>query len=143
MFFCSQINVSAKRMTTRLLVVASLFGLSFSAVITARQDAPTENLPLTAATGVNVPLPTNAFGGGIEGAAVNAKGDVFAADYRGESGAQPNHAFAFFNQVDGAGANVLDLNANPFFVVTDDGVANKPLLAGARFLPDNRLLLAG
>lgn len=132
------------------MIATSLFGLSFSALITARQDEPTQDSALDVpdlagvptVTGVDLQLPPNAFGGQIEGAAVNAKGDVFAADFRA-SGAEANMAFAFFNQVEGAGANILDFNANPFFTVSKDGVANPPLLAGARFLRGNQLLLAG
>ena len=124
----------------RLVIAASLFGLSFSALITVRQDGPTDDV--STVTGVDLQLPPTAFGGAIEAAAVNSNGDVFAADFRA-SGAAASMAFAFFNQVEGAAANIFDFNANPFFTVSKDGVANPPLLAGARFLPGDRLLLAG
>jgi hypothetical protein len=92
--------------------------------------------------GVDLQLPATAFGGAIEGAAVNARGDVFAADFIG-SGAAASTAFAFFSQVEGGTANVLGSNINPIFTASQAGVAKPPLLAGARFLPGNRLLLTG
>jgi hypothetical protein len=92
--------------------------------------------------GTDLHLPATAFGGAIEAAAVNAQGDVFAADFSA-SGASASTAFGVFNQVEGGMAKVLDLKVNPRFTASQDGVAKPPLLAGARFLPGDRLLLAG
>jgi hypothetical protein len=92
--------------------------------------------------GVDLQLPATAFGGAIEGAAVNARGDVFAADFIG-GGAAASTAFGVFSQVEGGTANVLGPNINPLFTASQDGVAKPPLLAGARFLPGNKLLLTG
>lgn len=125
-----------------LLIVTSLFGAALSSSITIRQGEPAAGGGVTTVTGVDLKLPATAFGGGIEAAAVNSKGDVFAADFRG-GGAAASTAFAFFNQADGAGAKILDPNVNPPVTVTQNGVANPPLLAGARFLPGDQLLLAG
>jgi hypothetical protein len=117
-----------------LLVALSLIGLALHP--DAASGAPT-------VTGVDLQLPTTAFGGAIEGAAVNGRGDVFAADFVG-GGAAASTAFGFFNQVDGGTAHVLDLDVNPLFTASQDCMANKtPLIAGARFLPDGQLLLTG
>lgn len=91
--------------------------------------------------GVDLQLPTAAFGGSIEGAAVNPQGDVFAVDFRA-AGAEANKAFGFFHETEGGTANILDLTVNPIFNVSLEGVADSPLINGARFLKDGGLLIA-
>ncbi len=92
--------------------------------------------------GVDLQLPATAFGASIEGAAVNSKGDIFAADYRG-GGQVASSAYGFISQVDGGTANILDDAVNPYFVASPEGVSKPPLLAGARFRKGDELLLTG
>jgi hypothetical protein len=124
------------------MITAGKFAIVFLLQVIVRQvyTCAADSVPIV--DGIDLQLPATAFGGAIEGAAVNAQGDVFAADFTG-SGATASTAFGFFNQVEGGTANVLDLNVNPLFTASQDGVAKPPLLAGARFLPKNRLLLTG
>ena len=124
-------------LTTTSLFVAALLSLT-----TRGQRPPIPPGEYVALTGVDLQLPVTAFGGAIEAAAVNAKGDVFAADFVGGA-ANASSAFGFFSQVEGGTANVLDLNVNPLFTASPDGVAKPPLIAGARFLPEDQLLLTG
>lgn len=123
--------IAARKFTTVLLLQLTVW----LAGTHAADSVPTVN-------GTDLQLPATAFGGAIEGAAVNAQGDVFAADFAG-SGAAASTAFGFFSQVEGGTAKVLDLNLNPRFTASQDGLAKPPLLAGARFLPGDRLLLTG
>jgi hypothetical protein len=91
-------------------------------------------------TGVDLQLPTNAFGSAIEGTGVNKYGDMFAADFRAD-GAAASSSYAFFFQSSGGTANILSTQ-NPFFTAADDTPV-PPLLAGSRFLRDGRVLLTG
>ena len=119
----------------KLAMVLLLHVIVRQAYVGAAESIPTVD-------GIDLQLPATTFGGAIEGAAVNAQGDVFAADFAG-SGAAASTAFGVFNQVEGGTAKVLDLSVNPRFTASQDGVAKPPLLAGARFLPGDRLLLTG
>lgn len=92
-------------------------------------------------TGVDLMLPTNAFGSAIEGVSVNKQGDVFAADFRGDSQI-PSVAYAFFNRVADGIDSVLS-NLNPVFTAIERVTPNPPLLSGGRILRDGRFLLAG
>lgn len=122
--------MSILKTSARLLIVA------FFSLATA-QNADT----VQTVEGVDLQLPATAFGGGIEGAAVNAQGDVFAVDYRA-AGAGNNKAFGFFNKAEGGTESVLDLAVNPIFNVSAEGVVDPPLINGARFLKDGRILIA-
>ncbi|ERF71483.1 hypothetical protein EPUS_00472 [Endocarpon pusillum Z07020] len=118
----------------RLLIAAS-----FSLATAQNGSYPSNTVQIV--KGVDLQLPPTAFGGGIEGAAVNAQGDVFAVDYRA-AGAGPNKAFGFFSETEGGTESVLNLAANPIFNASTEGVANPPLINGARFLKDGRILIA-
>ena len=122
------------------MTIARVFGVVFLPAILISQSKFCTAVEVV--TGDELQLPSSAFGGAIEGAAVNAKGDVFAADFLG-SGAAASSAFGFFNQVEGGTTNVLDLKINPFFTASQEGRAKPPLIAGARFQPDGRLFLTG
>src|ERR1700761_5976557 len=98
-----------------------------------------QNLSATV-TGVDLQLPTNAFGSAIEGTGVNKQGDMFAADFRA-GGLAPSSSYAFFNQANGGTANILS-NQNPFFTALNN-TPTPPLLAGSRFLRDGRVLFTG
>lgn len=91
-------------------------------------------------TGVDLQLPTNAFGSAIEGTGVNNKGDMFAADFRAD-GSAPSFSYAFFFESESGTDNILS-NQNPFFTALNNTPA-PPLLSGSRFLRDGRVLLAG
>lgn len=117
------------------LLVATSFALANA------QDDSCPSDTVQTVEGVELQLPATAFGGGIEGAAVNAQGDVFAVDYRA-AGAGPNKAFGFFTKTEGGTDAVLDLAANPIFNASAEGVANPPLINGAKFLKDGRILVA-
>lgn len=119
----------------RLAIVLLLQVIFRQTYVCAADSVPTVD-------GVDLELPATAFGGAIEGAAVNAQGDVFATDFVG-SGAAASMAFGFFHRVQDGTASVLDLNVNPRLTAAQGEVAKLPLLNGARFLPADRLLLAG
>ncbi len=93
-------------------------------------------------SGVDLKLPGGAFGAAIEGAAVDAQGNIFAADFTRDAAAASN-TFAILNQVDGGTTKILDKNINPFFNLPQGGLSKLPLIAGARFLSSGRVLLAG
>lgn len=98
--------------------------------------------PVPTVTGTNLNLPTNAFGGAIEGVGVNKKGDVFAVDFEG-GGQPPSSAFGFFFQTCSGTNNVLS-DAKPVFTVPSTGSEKPPLINSIRFMKDNTtVLLAG
>ena len=109
-----------------------------AAVVRAQADDPVPTL-----TATPLGLPTTAFGQFIEGAAVNSNGDAFAVDYRAGN-QSTSGAFAYFFESGAGTDNVLDLARNPVFVAEQNNdTANPPLLNGARFLADDRVLLVG
>lgn len=93
-----------------------------------------------AVTAVPLDLPAGAFGGAIEGAAVSAAGDVYAADYRG-GGAPPSTAVGLVYQADGRTDRVRDPARASRVVVGQGRLPARPLIAGGRFLPGGDLLL--
>lgn len=130
-------------MTPNPLRVALAFAaLTTAQINTASPYRKTEFVHVPILIGVDLKLPPNAFGSAIEGVAVNTKGDVFAADFRGR-GQAASSAYAIFNQVEYGITKILDESVNPFFVAVQDDVANPPLLAGARFRREDELLLTG
>src|ERR1700761_9651903 len=113
------------------------------ALIQVARSAPTlstSQYAVPTVTGVDLQLPTNAFGSAIEGTGVNKQGDMFAADFRA-GGLAPSSSYAFFNQANGGTANILS-NQNPFFTALNN-TPTPPLLAGSRFLRDGRVLFTG
>jgi hypothetical protein len=101
-----------------------------------------QNVTLSIVSGVALPMPTTTenaapfFGGDIDAVAVNPCGDVFAADFRGD---RPR--FACFNRTKERTANPTS-QGYPIVVGNHFG-QNLPVIAGARFLSDDRLLLTG
>lgn len=91
-------------------------------------------------TAVPLDLPAGAFGAAIEGAAVNAAGDIYAADYRG-GGAPPSSAVGLVLQGDRGTGRVWDPARASLVVITQGDAPTPPLVAGGRFLPDGGLLL--
>ncbi|GAB0489254.1 hypothetical protein MMPV_000471 [Pyropia vietnamensis] len=85
-------------------------------------------------------LPAGAFGGSIEGAAVNAAGDVYAADFQG-GGAPPSTAVGLVMQGDRGTERVRDPVQASRVVLSQGALPSRPLVAGGRFLPDGGLLL--
>ena len=102
------------------------------------------NVPTLTATSVSVP--TAAFGSFIEGAAVDADGNLFAADFRAGN-LTPSSSYGYFFERQVGTTNVLDLSQNPIFNAAagdiGDTAENPPLIAGARFLRDGSLLVTG
>jgi hypothetical protein len=122
-------------------MMKSLQAISVSVLICAVLSSPTRTqAPASTVTGVDLQLPTNAFGSAIEGTGVNKHGDMFAADFRAD-GSAPSFSYAFFFQSNSKTANILS-NQNPFFSALNN-TQNPPLLSGSRFLRDGRVLLTG
>lgn len=96
--------------------------------------------PVPEVTAVPLYPPAGAFGGAIEGAAVNAAGDVYAADYRG-GGAPPSTAVGLVLQGDGGTERVRDPARASRVVVAQGEAPATPLVAGGRFLLNGDLLL--
>lgn len=155
-----QLAMAASRATSvsalLLIVLASTAGRGFASC-TAPVETPT-TVPspsgspaprwTPAATATPVPevtaealdLPAGAFGGSIEGAAVNAAGDVYAADYQGGR-APPSTAVGLVFQGDFGTERVRDPVRASRVVLSQGALPARPLVAGGRFLPDGGLLL--
>lgn len=113
------------------LISASLFTCALSTPVP--QISPSEvRSTVPTVTGINLNIV--GFGASIEAAAVNAVGDIFAADFEG-SGEAPSTAYGVLLPSESG-------IQNPFFVAPNN-TGKTPLLAGARFLKDGRVLLAG
>ena len=133
------------------LLASSISVQVIHAAILPRQ-AVSPNVTTTASdavptvTATPIALPSTAFGSAIEGVAVNANGDVFAADFRAGN-LTPSSSYGYFFEREVGATDVLDLSANPIFNAaassTNDTTENPPLLAGGRFLGDGSLLLTG
>ena len=114
--------------------------------VPAPSEATTTANAVPTVTAEQIALPSNAFGSAIEGVAVNANGDVFAADFRA-GGLAPTSAYGYFFERTVGSSDVLDLSQNPIFNAgaesINDTAENPPLLAGGRFLGDGSVLLTG
>jgi hypothetical protein len=120
--------------------ISALFATALIQTVLCSPTRARRQESFSTATGVDLQLPTNAFGSAVEGTSVNKYGDMFAADFRAD-GASASSSYAFFFQSGGKTANIVS-NQNPFFTAANDTPV-PPLLAGSRFLRDGRVLLTG
>ena len=140
----SSASLCALLAATNAVITVTAAGLP--QVVPAPTEAATTANVVPTVTAKQIKLPSSAFGSAIEGAAVNANGDVFAADYRA-GGFAPSAAYGYFFERTVGASDVLDLSQNPIFNAGADSInnttENPPLLAGGRFLGDGNLLLTG
>lgn len=117
---------------------------TYGALLPRQVYSPESRVPTVTATAIS--LPTAAFGSSIEGAAVNANGGLFAADFRAGN-LTPSSSYGYFFERQVGATNVLDLSENPIFNAgannANETAENPPLLAGARFLRNGSLLVTG
>ena len=148
----SRTLVASSAASLSVLLLAVTNGISIVGAAILPQDFTSPNMTATVpyvvptVTAAPLALPSGAFGSAIEGAAVNADGDLFAADFRaGNLTSSTSYGYFFESQV--GTADVLDLSRNPIFNAAadliNDTAENPPLLAGGRFLRDGSLLLTG
>ncbi|KAJ9625683.1 hypothetical protein H2203_004444 [Taxawa tesnikishii (nom. ined.)] len=147
-------------MASKIALFAALIGAAFSAPTSAPSTSSTSSTSNTSTyacpcmtnavasnssalaatvTGVNLNLPSTAFGSAIEGVSVNHKGDVFAVDFRNGSQHGPALTYGYFHKTNTGTRNILN-GSNPLMAIQNDS-PNVPLLAGARFLSDGSVLL--